>query len=143
MTDEVRKKQWPNALDGYWNLLLSDSQAAYWMEEIRESVKGATNTETHDAIKWAKLEGQKIEKYHPCITDVIHWVRDYRRIQKDKTSMKDRANFQKAFVSEWKEKLSRGAKRDDFICALDAAANQWPFMKNHIVYNETARQVLG
>lgn len=127
--------QWPKILKAYYACSLITEEAELWHYELGEM--NPKNAEICAAIKMARNDGLKPDEWKATVVDLRNWLKLYRRRQRALNGAQGNKSVLAGFVSEWKEKMARGCKEDDF---KDAA---WALRLPTREYNEVCRRVLG
>lgn len=127
--------KWFQALEALYGVDLKDAQIDVWDEFLIE--ENASGDELCSAIRMAAKEGMRPVEWRVTVRDVIKWLKIYRARKHAESNKEERAEKIRSLISEWKEKISRGTKKDDFLSSL----NEVRWLTTHD-YNEICREVL-
>jgi hypothetical protein len=126
---------WEDALEAFYGTQISDKQVPVWEHYL---VAEKTNSaELVQVIEMAASENIKPQEWRVTVRDLRSWLSLYRQRQKKTADIKDWEKRKNKFVEYWKEKLSRGADKNDF---LQEVSN---FATSAREYNELCNQILG
>ena len=126
---------WEDALEAMYGTQVSDKQVPVWEHYLRED--NTNSAELVKAIELAANENPKPTEWRVTVRDLRFWLKGYRAIQARSRNAAESEQRRASFIAEWKEKLQRGAKRDDFLTVVDRLPYQ---VKER---NEICRKVLG
>ncbi len=116
MSDQRLSIQWPDVLEAMFGTSLSERQIEVWEHYLLEAK--ATAKELKECIKLAAREGSTV-KYRATVQDLRLWLKNYRTIEAANRNAAEAESRKASFVAEWKEKLKRGADRNDFMTVVD------------------------
>lgn len=125
---------WDKALRALFGVKLDDGDLVAW--EYYLKAEKTSSAELVPAIEMAAAENLKAEEWCYTVRDLCRWLKRYRAIQAKSRSAEEEEQRRAFFVSEWKEKMKRGARRDDFLASVDQLGY------GVVVRNEICKEVL-
>lgn len=123
---------WTQALEAMYGTQVSKEQIPVW-EHYLKSEK-TNSAELVPAIGLAAEEGIKPEEWRVTVRDLRKWLKIYRARECAKNRTDNAEARKAAIISEWREKLSRGAKRDDMLEVIDS--QPWDVVSKNDVIKE-------
>ena len=125
------KIKWDQVLEAMFGHQVGERQMPVWEHYLK-----AENTDSDElamAIEMAAAESMKPEEWRVTVRDLRKWLRVYRRRKKEGESGERSSAGIAALIKEQREKISRGASKDDVI-DLVHAMNQYDICtKNDIL----------
>jgi len=105
--------KWDQCLEAMYGHHVGEKQIAVWEHYLK--AEKTNSGELVRAIEMAANEGIKAEEWRVTVRDLRKWLKIYRKREAANASSQGGKDRIAAFVSEWREKLDRGAEEDDCI----------------------------
>jgi len=106
---------WEEVLEAMYGTQVSDKQIPIWEHYLKS--ENTNSAELVKTIEMAANESMKPEEWRVTVRDLTKWLRVYRKRQRAQNATQVRTSIIDGFVLEWREKIARGAKKDDAIAA--------------------------
>lgn len=127
--------QWADALEAFYGTQISDKQVPVWEHYL---IAEKTNSEELvQVIEMAATENIKPQEWRVTIRDLKAWLILHRQRTRKTANAVEWQNRKNEFIAQWREKLSRGADKNDFL----AAATE--FATSSREYNDLCNQIIG
>ena len=107
---------WFLTLQAFYAASLNQAEIDAWEYFLRDMK--TNDAEISSAVRMAADESMKPEEWKVTLRDLIKWLRMFRARKAAETRENEIKQKTAAFVSEWREKLSRGADKDDIASAI-------------------------
>jgi len=104
---------WEEALEAFYGAQISDRQVLVWEHYLK--AENTNSAELLAAIEMAAGDGMKPAEWRVTVRDLRQWLKIYRAREAAKNRADDTERRRTCLISEWREKLKRGAKRDDML----------------------------
>ena len=108
---------WEEALEAFYGAQISDRQVLVWEHYLK--AENTNSAELLAAIEMAAGDGMKPAEWRVTVRDLRQWLKIYRAREFAARNAEASEARLEAFVSEWREKLKRGAPRDDMLAAAE------------------------
>ncbi len=129
------KLTWAQVLEAMYGHQVSDNQITVWEHYLK--AENTNSAELVKVIEMAANESMKPEEWRVTVRDLCKWLRIYRKREAARNAVETQKARIDGFVVEWREKLNRGAKRDDLFSSLETL--KLPISEQ----NEVCRRILG
>lgn len=104
---------WTQALEAMYGTQVSKEQIPVWEHYLKS--ENTNSAELVPAIGLAAEESMKPEEWRVTVRDLRKWLKIYRAREAARNRSDDTERRRDGLISEWREKLKRGARRDDML----------------------------
>jgi hypothetical protein len=129
------KIQWADALEAFYGTQISDKQVPVWEHYL--IAENTNSAELVKVIEMAAAENIKPQEWRVTIRDLKAWLILHRSRTRKTANAVEWQNRKNEFIRNWREKLSRGADRDDFLKDCET------FATSTSEYNDLCKQIIG
>ena len=123
---------WAQALEAMYGTSVSEHQIPVWEHYLRAD--NTSSAELVPAIELAAAENIKPEEWRVTVRDLRRWLKVYRARSAAEKRTEEAAARKAHFICEWREKLQRGASRDDATCSAEKQG--WSVLEQNDVLAE-------
>ena len=127
----MNKITWSDALEAMYGTQISDRQIPVWDHYLKS--EKATNDELVGAIELAANEGMKAAEWRVTVRDLRQWLKVYRARRHAEKNIEQNEAQLKSLIVDWREKMKRGASKDDAISAIDCLNGVSILRRNELI----------